>query len=119
MKNKTASQQFLQETPKLIQSKKFSKTAIVSFPGAGSELLRIYLEKITKILTGSDCKSYPQFPANGMRNKVWIVNSHFPYQIGKWFLAKKWVLIVRNPVDTLLEASKLKFKQGNKFFTPL
>ena len=83
---------FLTQQPRLLAKNHFDKVVLWSYPGSGAELLREYLEQISKILTGSD---YPgdtydawgntiEFQGDGkINNKVWIVNSHFPYDTQK------------------------------------
>jgi len=48
--------EFLSEpTDEIDVSKPIEKIILTSYPRSGNTLLRTYLEKITRVLTGSDC----------------------------------------------------------------
>ncbi|CAI2366037.1 unnamed protein product [Moneuplotes crassus] len=82
----------------------FSKVALVSYPGSGESLLRSYLEEITKIFIADDCQQ--EYKLNPTLNKVWVVNTHFPLQRAKRFKVNKAVVLIRDPIETLVESKK-------------
>ena len=86
------------------------KVILTSYPRSGNTLLRSYLEKLTRVRTGSDCELKRalnmQLKEMGLEGEgkiddtVWIVKTHFPERIGgRTFVANKTVVIVRNPLD--------------------
>ena len=88
------------------------KIVLTSYPRSGNTLIRTYLEKLTRVFTGSDCDVRrplnKQLQDMGMEgegqidNRVWIVKSHFPERIGRAkFAANKCIIIVRNPLDSI------------------
>ena len=88
------------------------KIVLTSYPRSGNTLIRTYLEKLTRVYTGSDCDVRrplnKQLQDMGMAgegqidSKVWIVKSHYPERIGRAkFTAKKCIVIVRNPLDSI------------------
>mmetsp|Transcript_10770 Transcript_10770/g.12121 ORF Transcript_10770/g.12121 Transcript_10770/m.12121 type:complete len:258 (+) Transcript_10770:159-932(+) len=111
---------YLQTEPMLLSKNSFEKVALCSFPGSGSNLLRYYLQKATRVLTGSDCDiNSPIFNeqlVNGFSGesrtdpKVWIVSTAFPYQReDKMFAANKCILLVRDPADCLYSYVSQKY----------
>ena len=88
------------------------KIVLTSYPRSGNTLIRTYLEKLTRIYTGSDCDVRrplnKQLQDMGMAgegqidDRVWIVKSHYPERIGRAkFAANKCIIIVRNPLDSI------------------
>ena len=86
------------------------KIILTSYPRCGNTLMRAYLEKLSRIYTGSDCDlrrpMNQQLKDMGLAGEgqnddsVWIVKTHFPERIGrKRFKANKCIVIVRNPLD--------------------
>ena len=72
--------------------------------------MRAYLEKITGVITGSDCdlskKLNKELMTRGLLGeglvdkRVWIVKTHYPERYGKSkFYSEKAILVVRNPMD--------------------
>ena len=119
---------YLNIEPKLLSRNLFETWVLVSYPGSGSSLLRYYLEGITKILTGSDdalennqWKERYSDSFGGERrtdNRVWIINSHFPHNKGNnKFLAHKWILLVREPIDWMLSLHGLCFNKSSSRFS--
>jgi len=85
--------------------------------------MRYFFEQATKVLTGSDkqqkhafCKDFSsnEFLGDGLIDeKVWIVNSYFPYyKQDRRVPMHKCVLLVRDPIDCL-------FACYNHFNSPL
>lgn len=81
-----------------------------SYPRSGNTLLRAYLEKISGLVTGSDCditKKLNQalmvmglFGEGLVDKRVWAVKTHYPERYGKTkFYAERCVLLVRSPLD--------------------
>ena len=81
-----------------------------SYPRSGNTLLRAYLEKITGLVSGSDCditKKLNQalmhmgLAGEGLVDKrVWVVKTHYPERYGKTkFGAERCILLVRSPLD--------------------
>lgn len=111
--------------PKLLSKNQFEKVILSSFPGSGTEVLRYYLESTSKILTGSDTEcssstyytsSAPSFLADGKtNNKVWISASHYPHiEKEQEFEAHRWVLLVREPAETIKTYYKSTLKKANQ-----
>ena len=103
---------YLNVEPKLLSKNLFETVLLASFPGSGNSLLRHYLQSITKILTGSDDiinkdqiknQNSDGFIGDGRTdNKVWMINSHFPFNKGNnKFSCHKCILLVREPIDCL------------------
>ena len=85
---------------------------MTSYPRSGNTLLRSYLEKLTKVYTGSDCDLRRplnmQLKEMGLQGEgqlddsVWIVKTHYPERIGREpFATNKCIVIVRNPLDAI------------------
>lgn len=85
---------------------------ISSYPRSGNTLLRAYLEKITGLVSGSDCditKKLNQalmhmgLAGEGLVDKrVWVVKTHYPERYGKTkFGAERCILLVRSPLDCI------------------
>jgi hypothetical protein len=65
---------------------------LTSYPRSGNTLIRSYLEKITKIYSGSDCDlrrklnkvllDLGMVGEGKLDDSVWIVKSHFPERLG-------------------------------------
>lgn len=83
---------------------------IASYPRSGNTMLRAYLEKVTGLVSGSDCditKKLNQCLMNmglageGLVDKrVWTIKTHYPERYGKTrFGAERCVLLVRSPLD--------------------
>ena len=83
---------------------------ISSYPRSGNTLLRAYIEKITGIVSGSDCditKKLNQalmhmgLAGEGLVDKrVLCIKTHFPERYGKTrFGAERCILLVRSPLD--------------------
>ena len=83
---------------------------ISSYPRSGNTLLRAYIERITGIVSGSDCditKKLNQalmhmgLAGEGLVDKrVICVKTHFPERYGKTkFGAERCILLVRSPLD--------------------
>ncbi|CEG35502.1 fbox domain containing protein [Plasmopara halstedii] len=88
------------------------RVAIVSYPRCGNSLMRSLLEKVTGVYTGCDTRPdrllSKELQEYGMKGEgvvdesVWFVKTHFPERVGyKSFPAKKAILVVRNPWDTI------------------
>ena len=88
------------------------KVMFTSYPRSGNTLLRSYLEKLTNILTGSDCeikrKLNKQLQDLGMEGegeldkKVWVIKTHYPERFGsKKFIADRCIVITRSPIDCI------------------
>ena len=91
----------------------FEKVILASYSRSGNTLLRKYLQDITGVITGSDvdvrrglCSYLVDKGMKGegkINNRVWIIKTHFPESDGyKKFLANKCVLLVRNPMDSIM-----------------
>ena len=88
------------------------KVAFCSFPRSGNTFLRKYLELLTGIHTGSDCTLDldVQFQMQGLSgthtvdDTVWIAKSHSPWimKMIPIFTANKCIVIVRNPLDSMV-----------------
>lgn len=85
---------------------------IASYPRSGNTLIRAYIEKITGIVSGSDCditKKLNQalmhmgLAGEGLVDKrVLAVKTHYPERYGKTkFGAERCVLLVRSPLDCI------------------
>lgn len=85
---------------------------ISSYPRSGNTLLRAYIEKITGVVTGSDCDIQKKLnqalmdmglAGEGLVDKrVVCVKTHFPERYGKTkFGAERCVLLVRSPLDCI------------------
>lgn len=83
---------------------------IASYPRSGNTLLRAYLEKVTGLVSGSDCditKKLNQalmhmgLAGEGLVDKrVWTIKTHYPERYGKTkFGAERCILLVRSPLD--------------------
>ena len=83
-----------------------------SYPRSGNTLLRAYLEKITGLVSGSDCditKKLNQalmhmgLAGEGLVDKrVWVIKTHYPERYGKTkFGAERCILLVRSPLDCI------------------
>jgi hypothetical protein len=88
------------------------KVALASFPRSGNSLMRDLIEKVTRVITGSDTK-----PTRGLSRQlreaglagegrtddtVWIVKTHWPERQGvSPFTVSKAIVLVRNPFDCL------------------
>ena len=102
---------FLDESVDLVAAGE--SVAFQSYPRSGNTFLRVFLEKITGIYTGSDMNIrliFHEAISMGLlgsnivsdENRLWITKSHFP--IGKAsrpFTANKMIVIARNPIDAL------------------
>ena len=86
---------------------------LVSYPRSGNTLMRSLLEAKTGRVTGSDSRPNRKLAAELLRcgftgegvcdNSVWVVKSHYPERMGcRRFLARRCVLLVRNPFDSIL-----------------
>ena len=71
------------------------------------------MEKITGIVTGSDCDIAKKLNLDLMKRglvgegltdqTVWLVKTHYPERFGKSkFMAQRCVLAVRNPLDAII-----------------
>ena len=85
---------------------------VASYPRSGNTLIRAYLEKITGLVSGSDCditKKLNQalmhmgLAGEGLVDKrVWVVKTHYPERYGKTkFGAERCILLVRSPLDCI------------------
>lgn len=85
---------------------------IASYPRSGNTLIRAYIEKISGIVSGSDCditKKLNQalmhmgLAGEGLVDKrVLCVKTHYPERYGKTkFGAERCVLLVRSPLDCI------------------
>ena len=99
--------------PKYMSKNVFEKVILASYSRSGNTLLRKYLQDITGVITGSDvdvrrglCSYLVDKGMKGegkINNRVWIIKTHFPESDGyKKFLANKCVLLVRNPMDSIM-----------------
>ena len=88
------------------------KILLTTYPRSGNTLLRSYLERLTRVVTGSDCEI--KRPLNralrdqGLEGEgyfdesVWVVKSHYPERKGRSpFAVNKCLIIVRNPLDCI------------------
>ena len=85
---------------------------ISSYPRSGNTLLRAYTEKITGIVSGSDCDinkklnqalMFMGLAGEGLVDKrVFATKTHFPERYGKTkFGAERCILAVRSPLDCI------------------
>ena len=85
---------------------------LASYPRSGNTLLRAYLEKLTGLVTGSDCdiekKLNKELLDQGLQGEglvdkqVWIAKTHYPERYGKSkFYAERCIMEVRNPIDAI------------------
>ena len=88
------------------------KVILTSYPRSGNTLLRTFLEKLTRVHTGSDCdlrrplnlqlKEMGLSGEGTLDDSVWIVKTHYPERIGRVpFISNKCIVIVRNPLDSI------------------
>ena len=88
------------------------QVCLASFPRSGNTMVRAYVEKITGIITGSDCdiskKLNLDLMLRGLHGEglvdetVWLVKTHYPERFGKSkFYAQRCVMCVRNPMDAM------------------
>jgi hypothetical protein len=88
------------------------KVILASYPRSGNTLIRSYIEKITKICTGSDHNTDLKLNKDlfelGMTgegiidDRVWVVKTHYPERLGHSPLkVNKCVLLVRSPIDSI------------------
>jgi len=86
---------------------------LASYPRSGNTLVRAYIEKITGLVTGSDCdvtkklnKELFTMGLNGegiVDNRVWVVKTHYPERYGKSkFYAERCIICVRSPLDSIV-----------------
>ena len=96
----------------LDETNKHEKVILTSYPRSGNTLLRSYIEKITKIFTGSDGelkrKLNRELMVMGLEgesesdNKVWVVKTHYPERMGRRrFVAQRCIVVVRSPLDAI------------------
>ena len=75
--------------------------------------MRAYMEKVSGILTGSDCDIEKKLnlellhmglAGEGIVDKrVWLVKTHYPERYGKAkFYSERAVMCVRNPMDAIV-----------------
>lgn len=107
---------YLQYGPKFLPRETIATTWLASFPGSNSDILRELLESTTKILTGSDEERSDNFLAEGKIDKVWVVDSHWPYLQGEEFKAKKWIVLARDPVETLYLQYRKTLKDATNIY---
>ena len=86
---------------------------LVSYPRSGNTLLRAYLEKITGLVTGSDCDitkplNYALYQAGLQGEGIFdarcqVIKSHYPerYNSAAKILIPRAILLVRSPFDCL------------------
>lgn len=85
---------------------------LTSYPRSGNTLARGYLERITGLVTGSDCDITKKLnvalmnmglAGEGLVDKrVWAIKTHYPERYGKTkFGAERAVLLVRSPLDCI------------------
>lgn len=85
---------------------------LTSYPRSGNTLLRAFLEKVTGLITGSDCDITKKLnvalmdlglAGEGLVDKrVWVVKTHYPERYGKTrFGAERAILLVRSPLDCI------------------
>jgi len=85
---------------------------LTSYPRSGNTLLRGYLEKITGLVSGSDCDISKKLnvalmnmglAGEGLVDKrVWMIKTHYPERYGKTkFGAERAILLVRSPLDCI------------------
>jgi hypothetical protein len=112
MTSDAAKEMLLSEVNFLDESKQHEKVILTSYPRCGNTLMRSYLEKLTRVLTGSDCelnrKLNKQLQTLGLDgeseldDKVWVVKTHYPERTGRTpFTAKRAIVIVRSPLDCI------------------
>ncbi|CAI2366271.1 unnamed protein product [Moneuplotes crassus] len=85
----------------------FSKIALVSYPGSGEAFLRESLEETTKIFTADDAEH--EYKMSPKISNAWIINTHFPLQKAQKFKAKKAIVLIRDPLETIVESKKKVF----------
>ena len=99
--------------PAFLPRNEFDKVLLCSFPRSGNTLFRSYMERVTRIITGSDCnrsrKLIRELIELGMQgegivdDRVWIVKTHFPERMGGAQMGvHKCLLVVRNPLDCMV-----------------
>ena len=98
--------------PKYLSINPFEKVIINGYPRSGNTMIRKYLEDITGTITGTDSDNRrglssflidKGFKGQGKVNDVvWFVKTHFPERNGIKFLANKCILLVRNPIDSII-----------------
>ena len=102
---------------KFLSKNVFEKVILTCYPRSGNTLLRKYLQDITGVCTGTDREGKEGTTKGetfkGMiggritDDKVWIVKSHFPMgKKNQQFEVNKCLLLVRNPMDTIISAFK-------------
>lgn len=85
---------------------------LTSYPRSGNTLLRGYIERITGLVTGSDCDITKKLnvalmnmglAGEGLVDKrVWTIKTHYPERYGKTkFGAERAILLVRSPLDCI------------------
>ena len=85
---------------------------MASYPRSGNTLLRIYLENIMSLITGSDCDMdrplnlslfEKGFSGEGLSDKrMWIVKTHYPERWSRsTYSAEKGILLVRSPIEAI------------------
>ena len=99
--------------PKYLITNLFEKVIVTSYSRSGNTLVRKYIQDITGIITGSDtdlrgrlCQYLISKGLKGegkINNRVWCIKSHYPLrETVNMYNANKCVLIVRNPMDTVI-----------------
>ena len=100
---------------KLAEENEQETVILASFVRSGNSLSRGILERLTGLITGSDCPLFVKlvkdleemgFNGEGLLDKrCWIVKTHFPEApAGEGFYADKVLLVVRNPIDSIVSA---------------
>ena len=85
---------------------------LASYPRSGNTLLRGYLEKVTGLVSGSDCDITKKLnvalmnmglAGEGLVDKrVWMIKTHYPERYGKTkFGAERAILLIRSPLDCI------------------
>ena len=94
--------------------------AIQSFEGAGNDLLGRLIQNVTQVFVGSDTNYHFNLDKALGRgdlgelhtsndNLVWFTKTNYPMRSKcEPFKAQKMVCVVRNPMDTIFEASEIK-----------
>ena len=108
---------------------KSNKIAFCSFPRSGNTFLRRYMELLTGISTGADNSLNFGFTLQmqGLKGEnvyddtVWIVKSHAPIILPEnaTFHANKCIVVVRNPLDSILSTLNLVALNSHSLKSPI